>query len=873
MNSIFRLDGCAANRLLNLNRSQENKQINKVNSGLLPSTSLSSSTSDRLASRQALILFKRQFSESSIKYTEDSLFNSDESVCLQQPIHTINQTPVSIVESAVGSPPEPVFNWFDQQGHLSSEQSLYLLKNLHRQLEGSVEATNTKLAIPLVSLQLLIERISSSSNTHLAQTEVESLYQLLEEVSLVLPKGELHELTQLLSVQVRLQGLLTTRETIKSQLYQQLKKFEQPGASSQIRLSLQLSAGAGLLGVNFIDSKLSFRLGFQLLTDDDSGILEIRSGGIELGIQVGSNMLKGVATGSKEVGTVYSDGCLTDFVNRYTDHLMEALLVTGVSKNSRHMEGWKQERIFQKIQQQALTNQHRLNNLLLKHGFASEVKTHTAPAKLVPGKCKLVQGKLHAGLKLFQRIFQGSYQKSQLNMDIMSRQPLLDSLKQESSRIYRYNQQTYTPSINRLAELRQQSVHTSSLPDLTKQVVEELEAEFLHYSQLVQFCDYAKQHPKQINKQQLSQAKQIKASFEAGRGVKGRGEFTKAVTIAYAALHQLYMTNVADEQQNKNLAYFSQFEATLKRPLFHLAEKSFINKLTFAVRSILKRTYEGGSLQVSLPTENAAIGLHITHFNTKEHPNYYRKGQYLDITIELKGQLGLSELLTMIASERAAFSSLKDILQLNDNQAELSTAAITGQLKEVLSNVGDIGLDGKTSLHFRLKQIKLVNKWVLQFVRLATHSGLTIKSPDVNLPILPSINSSIGASVKACQTTIQKEWLGNNTLSYLLPIHNTLQGANQSDRWKQFTHQHEHALKKLFSNMAKEHSVVNSEMTVLFAQINDQDLQAELKLALSHYTRNKTAVNFQKLVSVFNQFLAAQYLVYQVESQKETTDI
>ncbi|MDE1462993.1 hypothetical protein [Spartinivicinus poritis] len=871
MNSICRLDGCAANHLLNQDRRQEKHQVSN-HSGQLRSRNLHLTVTEKQPYQHALRLLKRQFSEPTIKYVERQSSKNNEPKILHLATHSPRQT-IDIVDPIVQSTPEPIFQWFNQQGYLSSDQTLYLLKKLHEQLGLLTQHGKTNLASSLVSIQELTDRIKSSPSAYLAQADVESLYQLLAGLCFALPAGELHELMELLSVQVRLQGLLATKDTLKSQLYQQLKKFEQPGASSQISLSLQLSAGAGLFGLNLVDSKLSLKLGLQLLTDDDSGMLEIHTGGVQLGIQAGSNkILKGLVTGSGEVGTVYSDGCLADFVNRYTDNLMGALLTAGASKSTSHLQGWKHDRSFLKIQKQALTNQHRLNNLLLKHGFVSEVKTHTAPPRVVSGKCKLVQGKLQAGLTLFQRIFQGHYQKSQLNMDILSRQPLLDSLKQESSRIYRYNHRFYTPSINRIAEIQQQRGNSISLPETIKQAIEELEAEFHQYSQLVQFCDYAKQHPKQINKNQLRQALQIKASFESGRGVKGRGEFTKAVTIAYAALHQLYKASASDQQQNKNLVDFSQFEVTLKRPLFHLAEKSLINKLTFAVRSILRRTYEGGTLQVSLPIENASMGLSIAHFNTKEHPNYYRKGQYLDITIELKGQLGLSELLTMITSERAAFSSLKDILQINDNQTEFSTSGIAEQLKEVLGNAGDIGLDGKNTLHFRLKQIKSVNKWVLQFVRLANHSGLTIKSPDINLPILPSINSSIGVSVKGSQTTIQKEWLGNNTLSYLLPIHNTLQGANQSDRWQQFTHQHEHALKKLFSNMAEENTAANSEMTALLAQINDQKLQAALKLALSHYAHNKTAVNFQELVSVFNRFLAAQLAVYKVESQKECWD-
>ncbi|WP_163834481.1 hypothetical protein [Spartinivicinus ruber] len=769
------------------------------------------------------------------------------------------------------------FRWIDNQGQFSRQETQHLLQVLQGNGQLSVLKQQQQLHDVFKQLQSLHMLLAEKKDAQLTVAEVESLQQTLENLSQLLPKSELKELAQLLAVQVRVKGLLIAREALKAQMHQQLKRFEQPGNYSQVNLSLQLTAGAGLFGLELLKGKIGIDAGLYVEADDDTGILEFRTGGLQLGVTAGETKIM-QASGDFKVtkGVIYNDDSLDDFIERHMDNLMGALFTAGAGKNVKHLKGWQENRQFAALQQQALTGQHRLNNLLLKHGVASQVESQVAQPKAIPLRIPIIKKQFDASLQLFHRVFQGTYSRISYKGDAHKREKLLDSLKDDSSRIHRFKHEYYMPSINRLAEVNQKLNTENSdtlkpaLPDRTKQVIDELSAEFEHYSQIVQFCDYGKKHPNEINKQELKQARQIKASLEAARGCKGRGEFIKAIVVAYAALQQVYQASASGTQNAQHAASFAHFENRLKRPLFHVSDKTFFEKLSFKASGEFKRNYQAGTLTISLPAEHASLGINVNYFNTIKHPNYYRQGEFLEFNVNLKGQLGLTDLINLLASERAAFNGLNSIFQANGSDASVSAEEIAKQVNDTLIFAGDIGLEAGASVSIRLRRSEN-KKWALQFVRLASQSGINL-SGGVSAPVAAGIEAGGKVKVNASQNTVRREWLGSNTLSYILPIFNTLQSSNQASRWDAFIQRHQSVFGEIFSNIATSNTTIHQEVHSLLEQIGKDDLSSCFAKAITDYKQQPTQVNFQLAKEVFNEFLFEQRGVYKANSKPQWTD-
>ncbi|MDE1461137.1 hypothetical protein [Spartinivicinus poritis] len=767
------------------------------------------------------------------------------------------------------------FRWTDPHGQFSRQDTQQLLQILLQQKFRPLELSNPKrqqlLSHAFEQLQALQTLFNHKDQANLTVAEVESLQQGLANLSQALPKGDLKELIQLLAVQVRVKGLLIARDELKAQMYQQLRRFEQPGNNSQINLSLQLTAGAGLFGLDLLKGNVGIDVGLYVEADDDTGILEFRTGGLQLGITAGEKKIM-QASGDVKVtkGVIYNDNALSDFIDRHVDNMMGALFTAGAGKGVKHLKGWQENRQFAGLQQQALAGQHRLNNLLLKHGLASQVESQVVQPKEIPLRIPIIKKQFNAGLQLFHRVFQGTYSRINFAGNVHKYDRLLDSLKDDSSRIQRFKKQYYMPSINRLAEINEKNNTQLALSDRAKQVIDELAAEFEYYSQVVQFCDYAKQHPQQVDKQQLKQARQVKASIEANRGTKGRGEFTKAVMVAYSALQQVYQASASATQVSQQTESFTHFENRLKRPLFHVSDKTFLEKLSFKVDGEFKRNYESGTLAISLPAEHAALGINVNYFNTIKHPNHYRQGEFVEFNITLKGQLGLNDLTSLMASERAAFSGLNSIFQANGSDASISAEELSKQVGDSLSFAGDLGLEAGASVNIRLRRSEN-NKWALQFVRLGTQSGINIGG-GASAPVTPGVEVGGKVKVNASQNTVRGEWLGSNTLSYILPIFNTLQGTNQADRWDAFIQRHQSAFGKIFRNIATSKTTVHQEVQRLLTQIGNDELKARLEKAVADYKQQPTQVNFELANEAFNTFLFEQQEVYKAKNKPQWTD-
>ncbi|MCX4024853.1 hypothetical protein H0A36_10810 [Endozoicomonas sp. SM1973] len=770
---------------------------------------------------------------------------------------------------------QTLFRWTDPHGQFSRQDTQQLLQVLQQQNTQALVLKNPKqqqlLSNAFKQLQALQTLLGHKEQVNLTVAEVDSLQQGLANLSQALPKGDLKELTQLLAVQVRVKGLLIARDELKAQMYQQLKRFEQPGNNSQINLSLQLTAGAGLFGLDLLKGNVGIDVGLYVEADDDTGILEFRTGGLQLGITAGEKKIM-QASGDVKVtkGVVYNDNSLSDFIDRHVDNMMGALFTAGAGKGVKHLKGWQENRQFAGLQQQALAGQHRLNNLLLKQGLASQVESQVLQPKEIPLRIPIVKKQFNAGLQLFHRVFQGTYSRIKFTGDVHKYDRLLDSIKEDSSRIQRFKKQYYMPSINRLAEVNEKNTAQLALPDRAKRIIDELAAEFEHYSQIVQFCDYAKQHPRQVDKQQLKQARQVKTSIEANRGAKGRGEFTKAVIVAYSALQQVYQASTSASHASHEAESVTHFENRLKRPLFHISDKTFLEKLSFKADGEFKRNYESGTFAISLPAEHAALGINVNYFNTIKHPNHYRQGEFLEFNLTLKGQLGLNDLTSLMASERAAFSGLNSIFQANGSDASISAEEIAKQVGDSLSFAGDFGLEAGASVNIRLRRSEN-NKWALQFVRLGTQSGINIAG-GASAPVAPGVEVGGKVKVNASQSTVRREWLGNNTLSYILPIFNTLQGTDQAGRWDAFIQRHQAAFGKIFRNIATSRTTIHQEVQSLLTQIGNGDLKARLEKAVADYKQQPTQVNFELANEAFNAFLFEQREVYKAKNKPQWTD-
>ncbi|WP_163833076.1 DUF1848 domain-containing protein [Spartinivicinus ruber] len=723
-------------------------------------------------------------------------------------------------------------------------------------------------------IKQLTDQLSGCTEETLTDAEIISFYQLVKKLAKELPEGtEFQELTELLATQAKLQNLAIARELLKQQLYQQLSQFEQPGSSSEYQAQLRLSVGACLLGLDLLEGGVTFKAVFKVLTDDDTGILEIRAAGLKLSLAAGDKAIaEGVVGAQADCGTVYSDESLMAFVDRYVDSIMGALFTAATSKSIGQLMDWKRNQTYVELQQQALSSQYRLNNLLLKQGLPAQWVPELSQEKKIPMKMKLLTGKVAAGVQLFKRIFSSELSASRLKADIAKREPLVDSLKQDVLRLFRFDQHYYSKSIRDLSKLGcQQQV---PFVDRAKQVLDKLVAEYQHYTELVQFCDYARANPKKIQPSHLAQAKKVKASIEAQRGTKGRVDYLKSVSISYVALLQLYLASCPAVQRQQYEQAYQAFEKQLRQPLFYVPLNKMIKQLSFPTRCQLLRNEYGGTLSLALPSENAGLSLNVTYTDTEQHPNYYRQGKFLDFTIKLDNQFNVENILSLIASDKTAFTSLDSILQSSRADSENNPAtpgvtqqSILSQLRQTLSHVFDVGLELGASLECRFKQ-SVKGHWSLQFVRIKTQMGRAAMVPGLGVLVAPAVKAAVSAKAAEKQTVVRQEWLGSNTLSYLLPIYNTLHNTEQIERWQLFMQQHEKELKKMFIAIATPGTSIREETEKLLAKINNSDLELALFAKINDFKQHATANNYQEVLPIFNEFLESQKEVHLKLSEK-----
>ncbi|MDE1465193.1 hypothetical protein [Spartinivicinus poritis] len=717
-------------------------------------------------------------------------------------------------------------------------------------------------------LDQLSDQLNQQSAPVLNETEISSFYQQLKKLADTLPKtSDIQELAELLAVHAKLQSLAGARESLKQQLYQQLIQLEQPGASSKFQAQLRLSVGASLLGLDLLEGSITIKAMFEVLTEDDTGIFEIRSAGLKLSMAGGDkSIVEGEAAVQAGYGTIYSDESLLAFVDRQVDSIMGALFTAATSKSIGHLMDWKRNQTYVELQQQALSSQHRLNNLLLKQGLPAQVVPALGKIKKMPLKMKLFTGKMAAGVNLFRRIFKGEVSKSVFNADIAKRQPLIDSLQQDSLRLFRYDSHYYNKSINDLTQL---AIQQADKPLLVraKQVLDGLFAEYQHYSDLAQFCDYARANPKKIPSSTLEQARQVKASIELQREAKGRVEYLKTISISYIALLQLYIASCPVEQQEAYKQHYQAFGEQLRQPVFYIPESTMADQLSFSTRSQLLRNAFGGTLTLELPSENIGLSLSATYTNTEKHPNYYRQGEFLDLMISLDNQFNIEDILSLIDSEKTTFNGLDAMLKSNDTEPGVTQQSIISQLRQTLSHVFDVGLELGASLECRFKKSDKKH-WNLQFVRIKTQFGRAALMPGLGIEIAPTVKAAVSAKAAETQTVVRQEWLGSNTLSYLLPIYNALNSTEQTERWQLFTKQHEKEFKKIFIAIATIGSSVRDEVDKLLEKIESPELHARLLTAIGEFKQNATANNYQKALTVFNEFLSYQQEVHFKLSEK-----
>jgi hypothetical protein len=224
----------------------------------------------------------------------------------------------------------------------------------------------------------------------------------------------------------------------------------------------------------------------------------------------------------------------------------------------------------------------------------------------------------------------------------------------------------------------------------------------------------------------------------------------------------------------------------------------------------------GWSLAGGAAGLGAAAGVSVTaQFRRVHHPNYLREGEYID----LKFDFGASAVAAaQYGTVLRALNGLSNRLALPPELLE-HAFVLTGTTPLLA-----ISAEGGVQLMFRVFRPAFRTDgdaaYRLQFVRLFGTRAWAVTSGKVTVPIGPA-STSIEASARARHTRLLGEWLGDDTLTYVMLRYNrmwTRAPHDEEGEWSGFARRHRQDFEKLFARLGDVNSAARKEAEFVMEQ-------------------------------------------------------
>jgi hypothetical protein len=252
-------------------------------------------------------------------------------------------------------------------------------------------------------------------------------------------------------------------------------------------------------------------------------------------------------------------------------------------------------------------------------------------------------------------------------------------------------------------------------------------------------------------------------------------------------------------------------------------------------------------------------------FRQVRHPNYLRKGDYIDLKFDFGGS-GVAAV--QYGAVLEALNGLSSRLALPPELLE-HAFMLTGTTPLIAASA-----EGGIQLTFRFFRPAFRTDpgaaYRLQFARVLGSYGSGLSSGKVTVPIGPA-SASLEAGGRIRHTRMLEEWLGDNTLTYVMLRYNRMRmraPLDEEGEWSDFAMRHREAFEKIFAQLGDGGSAVREEaervmeQNVLLARGADRPVaiadRERFGTAMGRYRSSRSRLDFDDAKRCFEQMLARQ---------------
>ncbi|CAM3471659.1 hypothetical protein [Parendozoicomonas haliclonae] len=696
------------------------------------------------------------------------------------------------------------------------------------------------------------------------------------------------ELLDGLQAHVSEQLLSAARDEFKEQLKKQLDSLEKGGSKQDIVIGFELGvAAAHIVGMN-----AGIRYTFDATALDDTRIVDRSTvtGSLDLVLGDGHFVradLQGSLSGSS--GRVFNN--LDDFVDYHANDLLPLLLGAG-RKAPKNAAGIVKARKSDAQHVQVTANRPQLEKSLIAQGVLNPGDKLTVPGNARPDYVSFSEksGSFKAQISALEDMLAGSYTLTNTRTEFRKHSPIQDAfrsspelLNNEPDRYF----SVFTKGQNLTgAEGRQWIASTAQLLDNLKaeyqlsvdsdpakaealkgmigqirdslqEAIASLYAEYDHYAAAVNHHD-SKGQDKTIS----NGVRDLKHRLEKNRGSNGRAEFLRSISATHTQLAKVYENSFGsglppDGQDKETGKLISRMEAEYRMPQMNLSNQQIKGTLSAVSTNKASQTNHVGEVKLKIPYTPLLLSAAVRKEHVEGHFNNDMNGDYLNVSFRVDAGANMQAILGSLQSGLPkALSTGGDVMFASSLPTDMT-----------------FGLDsaGQVECHFIKSEES--GEYCLQYLRFSSEKGIGGATPDIPVVAAPWGDVKVKAEAAIHSRVSLKEYVGNNTLSYLSSRYNgwadggktsmNTELARQAgqgekageDYWDQFIHNHTSQIKKTLCNMVDPDKNISREFSKRLDEIGDEDFSLNIRTSLEAYRNDPTKENYKAALAEFNEFM------------------
>lgn len=686
-------------------------------------------------------------------------------------------------------------------------------------------------------------------------------------------------------------------QTLQKQLQDQLSHpLDRPGNKGEFKVSLKLGGAVGKLFKLGVEPKFELTYAVEVGDNQEVAVKQVKD--LKIVGEIGSDdtvskvaSLKGMLEGGLKFEQSRTFNSKEDFIKANANTFVVALQdYRGVSTRSpSSIKTYHKTQKANRLREKAQDEQRTLEQQAIQSGFIGADQQLSVPQKNEVDYIKTATttnfGSSGLGAKVKVGVFETSLESKvtgeKLREVKIRTVPYLDEVSKHHGLL---EMQAIAHSKNlgfqlsdrdrpyrgdeALRKLREMGREIENLGDADtverdyqreqlKTAIEQLQLEYQVFAYQEQHAAGASSLP--------AEATRVRDRLLEGRQVENAAEYVRAVSLQYAYLRGLYQSTFRPEESpDQNDGEFDQFnqefEKTLKQPEFRVDDK--LMDQTFNLEQIQEA--QKTKLKVSGQFQPAVTGSRgsIKGLVSVEYTRTTTTGQpQPEQEIAIKGEGSLEAAIPFIntAVESGGLSPYVDKDEIGAVRQEIEQLG-----KEDAGSVVSGKVTGKLPLAAKaVVEIKLVKKhdrWNLSYVRLSDERSI---GGEVEATVVTPAGVSVKGGMGLANTAkhIRFEYLGRNSLGYLVNLHEGKALREGVNAWKYFREQNPHFFKALNQNLRDPTSSASKDLdewlkTSKAGTAQEREAAEGLGKVLREYRRNPNLAPSEKALNIkFDQLL------------------